>query len=55
MLLDRVDETVGRSIHAEVNHFETRAAQHHDAEIFADVVQIALHRPHDHLRDRLDP
>ena len=39
----------GRGIDAEVDDLEARAAQHHDAEVLADVVQVALDRAHDTL------
>ena len=54
VLLDGVDEGVGRRVDAEVDDLEAGAAQHHDAEVLADVVQVALDRAHDDLAERLD-
>ena len=54
MFFHRVDELVFRRIHAQVVNHKARAAQHHDAQIFADIVQIALDRAHDHRADGVD-
>ena len=41
VLLERGDELVFGRVHAEVDHLEARAPEHHDAEVLADVVQVA--------------
>ena len=54
VFLHRFHEPVGGGIHSEINHFEAGSAQHHDAEILSDVMQIALDGAHHHFADRFD-
>ena len=54
VLHHRVNEFVRFGVHTQVVNHETGAAQHHDAEILADVVQVTLDRAHDDRAHRLD-
>ena len=53
MLHDGIDELVRLRIHTKIMHDESGAAQHHDAEVFPDIVQVALHSAHDYRAQRL--
>ena len=53
MLLDRVDERFGRDLDAEVDDLEAGALEHDVDEVLADVVDIALDRPHQERPDFL--
>ena len=44
-----VQDHLRRHHHAQIDHLEIVAGQHHANDIFADVVHIALHRRHDDL------
>ena len=50
-----VDELVRLRVHAEIVNHEPGAPQHHDAQVLADVVQVALHRTHHDRAYGLDP
>ena len=55
MLLERGDEPVGVGVDAQVDDLEAGSFEHHADEVLADVVDVALDGPEDHLADRLDP
>src|SRR3954452_5259440 len=52
VLLERGDELVGVRVDTEVEHLEARAFEHHPDEVLADVMDVALDGPDDHLADR---
>ena len=54
MLLHRVHELVLGGVHPQVVDHEPGAAQHHDAQVLADVVEVALDRAHDDSAYRFD-
>src|SRR5215216_5379897 len=52
-LVDLLDELLRRDVDAEVDHREAGALQHDVAEVLADVVHVALDRPHQERAGRL--
>lgn len=54
VFFDGIHKFVFGCIHAEVVDHKPGAAQHHDTQIFANIVQIALHRAHNDRAYRLD-
>ena len=47
--LDRVHEPLGLHVGAEIQHLEAAALEHQADQVLADIVQIPLHGPDDHL------
>ena len=54
MLDDGVEQPLRADVDAHVDHFEAGAFEHDDAEVFADVVDIALDGQHEDLADGFD-
>ena len=54
MFFDGINEFVLGGIDAEIVHDKTGAAQHHDAQVFSDIVQVALDSAHNRDADRFD-
>src|ERR1051326_1467729 len=53
VLLHGLDELLGRGVDAQVEDLEPGALEHDHAEVFADVVDVALHRADDVAANRL--
>ena len=53
VLVQRGDELLGVGVDAQVDDLEAGALEHHPDQVLADVVDVALDRPDDHLADRL--
>ena len=52
---DGLDELLGRDVDAQVDHLEPHAAEHHDHDVLADVVNVVLHGAHHHGARAISP